>query len=129
MQCSLNKKEILNINQLLYAFQIEIGRKWNEHCLAAFQGEDPVGVILPHIEPGTIEEGRLFYLGIVPNMRGKRYGTMLHEKALYILKEIGASYYIGSTDEVNDPMKRVFSNNNCIQLGNIEKYTRVIRKG
>jgi hypothetical protein len=57
MQFSLNKKEILNINQLLYAFQIEIGGKWNEHCLAAYQGENPVGVILPHIEPGTTEEG------------------------------------------------------------------------
>jgi hypothetical protein len=62
-------------------------------------------------------------------MRGKRYGTMLHEKALYIFKEIGASYYIGSTDEMNDAMKRVFSNNNCIQLGDIAKYTRAIRKG
>lgn len=129
MQDSLNTKETLSIDQLLYAFQTEIGGRWNEHCLVAFQGEDPVGVILPHIEPGTVEEGRLFYLGIVPSMRGKRYGTMLHEKALYILKEIGASYYIGNTDEVNDAMKRVFFNNNCIQLGKIEKFTRVIRKG
>ncbi|MGG2091749.1 GNAT family N-acetyltransferase [Bacillus sp. S13(2024)] len=86
MQFSLNTKETLSIDQLLYAFQTEIGGRWNEHCLVAFQEDDPVGVILPHIEPGTIEEGRLFYLGIVPNMRGKRYGTMLHEKALYILK-------------------------------------------
>lgn len=129
MQFSLNTKETLSIDQLLYAFQTEIGDRWNEHCLVAFQGKDPVGVILPHIEPGTVEEGRLFYLGIVPNMRDKRYGTKLHEKALYILKEIGASYYVGSTDEMNDAMKRVFSNNNCIQLGKIEKYTRVIRKG
>ncbi|ENQ3079759.1 GNAT family N-acetyltransferase [Bacillus cereus] len=129
MQDSLNMKELLSIDQLLYAFQTEIGGRWNEHCLVALQGEDPVGVILPHIEPGTVEEGRLFYLGVVPKMRGKRYGTMLHEKALYILKEIGASYYVGSTDEMNDVMKQVFSYNNCIQLGKIEKYTRVIRKG
>ncbi|WP_051957372.1 GNAT family N-acetyltransferase [Bacillus sp. UNC322MFChir4.1] len=108
MRDSIHTKETLSIDQLLYAFQTEIGGRWNEHCLVAVQGEDPVGVILPHIEPGTVEEGRLFYLGVVPNMRGKRYGAMLHEKALYILKEIGASYYIGSTDEMNDAMKQVF---------------------
>jgi len=39
---------------------------------------------MPHIEPGTSEEGRLFYFGIIPSERGKGKSKLLHKQALEI---------------------------------------------
>jgi len=53
---------------------------------------------------GTKEEGRMFYSGIVPSMRGKGFGTKMHMATLPIMKKMGATYYVGSTDERNEHM-------------------------
>ncbi|MFG6496491.1 GNAT family N-acetyltransferase [Fictibacillus sp. UD] len=73
----------------------------------------PVAVCIPHIEPGTRNEGRLFYFGVLPEERGKGYAGKLHKRSLYLLKEMGASYYVGSTHESNIAMQRVFEKSGC----------------
>ena len=37
----------------------EIGEQWKEHCLTASVDEEPIGIVIPHIERGTLEEGNL----------------------------------------------------------------------
>ena len=34
----------------------EIGEQWKEHCLTADVDEKPIGIVIPHIERGTLEE-------------------------------------------------------------------------
>ncbi|KEK23286.1 GNAT family N-acetyltransferase [Bacillus gaemokensis] len=109
--------------------QKEMGDRWKEHCLIALLDKEPIGIIIPYIEPGTLEEGKLFHFGIVPSMRGKGYESKLLEKAMYILKEIGAAYYIGTTDRENEWMKSIFEQNAYQQLSCIERYTKAVKQG
>ena len=51
----------------------EIGEQWKEHCLTADVDEKPIGIVIPHIERGTLEEGKLMYFAVTPNMRNKGY--------------------------------------------------------
>ena len=37
----------------------EIGEQWKEHCLIASVGEELIGIVIPHIERGALEEGNL----------------------------------------------------------------------
>ena len=42
----------------------EIGEQWKEHCLTASVDEEPIGIVIPHIERGTLEEGKLMYFAV-----------------------------------------------------------------
>ena len=42
----------------------EIGEQWKEHCLTADVDEKPIGIVIPHIERGTLEEGKLMYFAV-----------------------------------------------------------------
>ena len=85
----------------------EIGEQWKEHCLTASVDEKPIGIVIPHIERGTLEEGKLMYFAVTPNVRNKGYEAALFAGAMFVLKEIGASYYIGETNMQNEWMKDV----------------------
>ena len=56
-------------------------------------------------------------------MRNKGYEVALFAGAMFVLKEIGASYYIGETNMQNEWMKDVFEKNGC-QLSSTERYVR-----
>ncbi|MBC9721937.1 MAG: GNAT family N-acetyltransferase [Lactobacillus sp.] len=92
----------------------ELGPNWRSRCHIFYKDEEPLGISIPHIEDGTTEEGRLFYFGVTPPHRGKGYGRLLHLHSLELLKDIHASYYVGSTDEHNDYMIRIFKANGCL---------------
>lgn len=49
-------------------------------------------------------------------MRNKGYEAALFAGAMFVLKEIGASYYIGETNMQNEWMKDVFEKNGCQSL-------------
>ncbi|EEK78135.1 N-acetyltransferase [Bacillus cereus] len=102
----------------------EIGEQWKEHCLTAVVGEEPIGIVIPHIEKGTLEEGKLMYFGVTPNTRNKGYEAAFFTGAMFVLKEIGASYYIGETNVQNEWMKDVFEENGCQLLSCTERYVR-----
>ncbi|WHT48766.1 hypothetical protein QNH10_03180 [Sporosarcina thermotolerans] len=50
----------------------------------------------------------------MPKWRGKGYGAALHWSSLHLLKGIGATTYVGSTDEANRHMIGIFERNGCV---------------
>jgi ribosomal protein S18 acetylase RimI-like enzyme len=71
----------------------------------AFFADKPVGMILPG-KAG--DEGVIQFMGVLPSHRGRGYGSILHCKALLLLKACGLKQYVGSTDSNNLPMVRIF---------------------
>ncbi|KFM99402.1 GNAT family N-acetyltransferase [Bacillus clarus] len=126
---SVELKEPMLFEQFVSVLQKEMGERWKEYCLTITVNEKTIGIIIPYIERGTLEEGKLMYFGIVPSMRGKGYEATLFEKAMFVLKEIGATYYIGNADVENKWMKDVFEKTNCRQLSSTERYTKTITQG
>lgn len=111
---SANKNNLFTIDQIMESFVHELGSKWRDHCYIFTEEEQVVGISIPIIETGTTDEGRLFYFGVKPEKRGKGYGTVLHLCSLEIMKKFGSTYYVGSTDENNEYMIRIFEKNNCL---------------
>ncbi|MCF6137718.1 GNAT family N-acetyltransferase [Pseudalkalibacillus berkeleyi] len=113
MSNSDNAPTTITMEEHLNSVKVELGDNWKNACRVVYLNDNLIGMSIPHIEPGTLDEGRLFYFGIMPDARGKGHSVRLHHQSLYILKELGAKYYIGSTHENNLKMKRVFSKNGC----------------
>ncbi|GAK09148.1 hypothetical protein [Geomicrobium sp. JCM 19038] len=79
----------------------------------------PVRIVLPHIEPNTNQEGRMFWIGIHPNYKGVGYGALLHKLGLYRLQmDFHAKTYLGITTIKNKPMRNIMLSNGCNQLNN-----------
>ncbi|WP_051348614.1 GNAT family N-acetyltransferase [Peribacillus kribbensis] len=110
---SANKASSMTMDQHLASVQRELGEGWEASCKAAFLKENPIALAIPHIEPGRKNEGRLFYFGLMPAHRGRGLSKMLHYQTLWMLKGMGAEYYIGSTHTTNMAMQRVFTLNSC----------------
>ena len=123
-----NKNNLFTIEQVLESFKNELGTEWRTHCYLFRKDEELIGLSIPHIEQGTLDEGRLFYFGVVPEQRGKGYGAVLHRLSLGLLKSLGATTYVGSTDESNRHMKRIFEKNGC-RLRDKKGIYRIDRKG
>jgi ribosomal protein S18 acetylase RimI-like enzyme len=113
---SANKNEVQAVAEVMYMLQGELGPGWREYCHYFTTRGETVGISIPHIEPGTDSEGRMFYFGVMPNARGRGTGTKLHQHSLRLLRQLRASYYIGSTDVSNRDMIRVFEKNGCKQI-------------
>ncbi|GAA0596476.1 GNAT family N-acetyltransferase [Virgibacillus siamensis] len=125
MEGSLNAPSSLNIDEQMRSVEVELGPGYKDSCIVAYEGENPIGVIMPHIEPGTKEEGRIFYFGLIPEERGKGKSKPLHQQALASLKnQFDASYYIGSTSHNNKPMLKTFERNGCRVLERNKVYKR-----
>ncbi len=86
----------------------------------------PVGFLLPQIFPDSPEEGTIFNIGIVPEFRGRGWGKVLHARGLKSLADRGATEYIGSTDLLNAPMRKLFDLNQCREIG-IRRIYRYLR--
>ena len=127
MAGSENAASTLTIDEHLFSVKSELGDHWKESCKAIFEGEKPIGISIPHIEPGTINEGRLFYFGLVPEERGKGKSTLIHLQSLHILIQMGATYYIGSTHETNKGMQKVFMKNGCSIKAHTESYYKYLK--
>ncbi|WP_273852441.1 GNAT family N-acetyltransferase [Guptibacillus spartinae] len=110
---SLNSPSKHTVEVQYNAMKQEIGEQYQTSCYLVYWEGRELGIVIPIIEPGTKEEGRLFYMGVLPEHRGKGYGTSLHQLGLALLQEKGATYYIGSTGIENKPMQQIFRNNNC----------------
>lgn len=116
--------EQIDYDQFVNMMLQEIGGQWKEHCLTASVDDKLIGIVIPHIERGTLEEGKLMYFAIAPTMRNKGYEEAFFTGAMFVLKEIGASYYIGETNVKNEWMKDVFEKNGCQLLSCTERYVR-----
>jgi RimJ/RimL family protein N-acetyltransferase len=94
--------------------------------VASLEGR-PVGVVLPQEFADSEHEGTLFYVGVLPEFRGRGFGTILHASGLAFLAEHGVTKYIGSTDTRNHPMMRVFERNGCTRTGT-QLFYKALRK-
>ncbi|TKD68760.1 GNAT family N-acetyltransferase [Pseudalkalibacillus hwajinpoensis] len=124
MSSSMNAPSNYSIEEQYEGMKQEIGVQYKTSCYAVFKEGIPLGVVIPIIEPGTTEEGRLFYYGLLPNQRGKGLGTIVHHIGLKLLKQKGASYYIGSTGIDNEPMQQIFRNNDCVRIREVVTFTK-----
>lgn len=122
MQGSGNANSTLSMDEQLVSVKHELGSGWMRNCGVFYKDKVPVAVCIPHIEPGTEDEGRLFYFGLLPEERGKGYAGILHKLSLKLLKELGASYYVGSTHETNTAMQRIFQKSGCEERGRRASY-------
>ena len=109
-----NKNIPQPIEQVMASISSELGTNWRSNCYSFFRENELVGISIPHIEMGTKEEGRMFYFGIAPSMRGKGFGAEIHKITLTLMKKMNATYYVGSTDESNEHMVQIFKKNGCI---------------
>ncbi|MDN4606727.1 GNAT family N-acetyltransferase [Sporosarcina highlanderae] len=111
---SANKNKLFTIEQVMESLENELGLEWRASCFIFRKSGEPIGLSIPIIEQGTVDEGRLFYFGVMPEWRGKGYGAALHRISLQLLKGIGATTYVGSTDEANHRMIGIFMRNDCV---------------
>jgi len=77
----------------------------------------PVGVVLPQPYPDEPGTGSLFYIGVMPDRRGAGHGARLHLLGLHELAARGCTRYVGSTDERNPAMVRIFERNGARATG------------
>ncbi|TQR18898.1 GNAT family N-acetyltransferase [Psychrobacillus vulpis] len=108
-----NKNIPQPMEQVMTSLSSELGEAWRSNCYYFLKENELVGVSIPHIENGTKDEGRMFYFGIVPEMRGRGFGLEIHKITLELMKKIQAHYYVGSTDESNEHMISIFVKNGC----------------
>lgn len=94
------------------------GATYSPHAWrVALIGGEPVGCVLPQEYEDTPGLGTQFYIGIIPAFRGRGLGKALHAAGLQFLAESGVAKYVGSTDERNAAMLRVFDANGCAESG------------
>ena len=110
---SANKNTKQPIAQVMSSLESELGPEWRKHCYYFLKEGGFAGISIPHIEMGTKEEGRLFYFGVVPELRGKGIGAQIHRVSMILLKKFQATYYVGSTDVNNANMIKIFEKNGC----------------
>lgn len=123
MEGSLNAPQSLNMDEQMKSVKKELGPGYVDSCLTVYENGTPIGVIMPHIEPGTKNEGRIFYFGLVPEERGKNKSTALYEEGLYLLKNyFKATYSIGATSIHNKPMLKVFEKCGCAMTEKVGIY-------
>lgn len=111
---SANKNIPQLIEKIMAALSQELGENWRSHCYYFLKDNELVGISIPHMEMGTTDEGRMFYFGIVPNKRGFGLGAEIHKITLYLMKQMNAKTYVGSTDESNKHMINIFKKNGCV---------------
>lgn len=126
MTDSLNASSSLTLDEQMKSLEIELGPDYKDSCLVAYEEGRPIGVVIPHIEPGTRDEGRLFYFGLIPSERGNGKSRPLHKLALQLLKdEFNASYYIGGTSKSNQPMLKTFNASGCDVIERNKVYKKI----
>ncbi|WP_404349271.1 GNAT family N-acetyltransferase [Sutcliffiella horikoshii] len=110
---SANRNTKQPLAQVMSSLENELGPEWRKHCYYFLQDGAFAGISIPHIEIGTVDEGRLFYFGVVPELRGQGIGVQIHRVSLELLKQFQATYYVGSTDVNNTNMIKIFEKNGC----------------
>lgn len=126
MYASENSPTSLTMDEHLNSVKNEIGENWSKSCNVIYLEDNPIGISIPHIERGTVDEGRLFYFEILPEERGKGHSVSIHYQSMNLLKELGATYYIGITHETNKKMQKVFLKNGCSIRAETESYYKYI---
>lgn len=112
-------KSFMDTEKFLIGMKMELPSQVEKMFTVYKVHNEPVGVVFPHIEPNTEQEGRIFWIGIHPYFLGKGLGKNLHLIGLYRLKqEFKAKSYLGITQVDNIQMRNIMLSNGCIQNKN-----------
>lgn len=117
--------EVMNTSRhdtakFLDTMRIELPSQVDTMYTVYMLNNEPVGVVFPHIEPDTNQEGRLFWIGIHPAYKGKGLGRGLHTIGLYRLQhDFQAKSYLGVTQIENAPMRKIMEANGCVQQATV----------
>lgn len=117
--------EVMNTSRhdtakFLDTMRIELPSQVDTMYTVYMLNNEPVGVVFPHIEPDTNQEGRLFWIGIHPAYKGKGLGRGLHTIGLYRLQhDFQAKSYLGATQIENAPMRKIMEANGCVQQATV----------
>jgi hypothetical protein len=84
-----------------------LGDAWQSSCRIIYQGDHPIAMTIPHLEPDKNEEGRIYYIGSLPIVREQGVGQLVHAASLFMLQEMGAVVYKGSTHADNKCSRRM----------------------
>lgn len=77
-----------------------------------YVGGEAVAFTAAQVRP-TNGWGRITYLGVVPEHRGRGLGRWCHRHGFTMLRSQGGSNYEGGTDVLNQPMCRLFEVHGC----------------
>lgn len=109
-------RSLADTKKFLKSMMVELPSQYQNMFTVNKINSEPIGVVLPHLEPGRNQEGRLFWIGIHPKHRGKGYGHHLHLIGLNRLREdFKAKTYLGATEVKNLPMRKTMQTNGCAE--------------
>ncbi|MBM6617893.1 GNAT family N-acetyltransferase [Bacillus suaedaesalsae] len=113
--------EVMNVSnekakRFLENMKSELPTQVDNMYTVYMENDVPIGVVFPHIEPDTNQEGRMFWIGIHLEHQGKGYAKALHSIGLFRLQhDFHAKMYVGATKVENIPMQKVMITNGCVQ--------------
>lgn len=81
----------------------------------------PAAIVVAQVNRST-RVGRLTYLGVVPEHRGRGLGAWVHRHGFAMLNAQGAARYRGGTLLGNLPMLRLFSKHGCTEWRRLEEW-------
>ena len=80
--------------------------------------KEPVGVVLPAYMDEQKDSASNLYVGVVPMMRGRGLGRLLHYRGIQTISKRGVRNYLSSCDYLNLPMIKIFESLNYRLIGN-----------
>jgi ribosomal protein S18 acetylase RimI-like enzyme len=87
---------------------IKTKRFYPEDWEIAHLGNKYVGITMPQLHDEEGQIGSNYYLGVIPEERNKGFGSTLQRRAVETLLKRGAKMIVGSTDNENTAMIKVF---------------------
>ncbi|WP_264737512.1 GNAT family N-acetyltransferase [Cytobacillus firmus] len=105
--------------KFLKSMKTELPEQADKMFTVCTVNSEPAGAVFPHLEPDRDREGRMFWIGIHPDFKGKGFGKNLHLIGLHRLQyDFKAEKYLGATRADNTAMRKVMEENGCMQESN-----------
>jgi RimJ/RimL family protein N-acetyltransferase len=76
----------------------------------------PAGLVLPAFLDDKKDGGTLFYVGVVPEFRGRGLGAVLTRRGVETMLARGVTRYADSCNVENAPMRRIFERLGCSRV-------------
>ncbi|MBS1983683.1 MAG: GNAT family N-acetyltransferase [Bdellovibrionales bacterium] len=86
----------------------------------------PAGVVCSHVYEDDTNKGTLLFIGVVPELRSRGIGKMLHAMGLNTLKKIGVRHYVGSAEISNTHMINLFRIHGCSPMGTQKHFCKTL---
>jgi RimJ/RimL family protein N-acetyltransferase len=83
-----------------------------------------VGVVFPAFLEADRQAATNFYVGVVPEARGRGFGAQLLRRGVETMLRRGATRYVGTCDVGNEAMRRAFERIGCARVATRHVFTR-----